>query len=181
MEEIIIECKEKMKKTLTALENNLVSVRAGRVSPSIFEDVKMDYYGEKTPITMLSTISSMSATILVIKPYDRNDVKGIIAAINESNLGVNPVNDGDSVRLNFPSLTEDRRKELVKTASKYGEESKIAIRNTRRDFNELVKKDDDLSEDVRKRLENEIQKATDEAIRSIDAIIAKKEKDIMEI
>lgn len=181
MEAIVLECKEKMGKAQNALENNLASVRAGRVSPSIFEDIKVDYYGDKTAISYIATITSVTANVMIIKPFDRNDVKAIVAAINESNLGVNPINEGESVRIAFPTLTEERRRELAKSCHRYGEDSKVAMRNIRRDFNEMVKKDKDLSEDNRKRLENEIQKATDEAIKLIDLSISKKEKEIMEI
>ena len=123
----------------------------------------------------------MQSNVLVVKPFDRNDVKSIVAAINEANLGVNPINDGDSIRLVFPTLTEERRRDLVKVAKKYGEEAKVAIRNIRRDYNDKVKKDKELPEDLAKKLENDIQKATDDAVKNIDAAVAKKEKEIMEI
>lgn len=181
MEELILECQEKMTKCIVALESSLSTIRAGRVSPSVFEEIKCDYYGEKTPITYVATITLSGPNQFVIKPFDRGDVKSVVAAINESSLGVNPIADGDSVRLNFPTLTEERRKEFAKTSRKYGEESKVAIRNIRREFNDLVKKDKEIPEDMAKRLENDIQKTTDEFIKKIDNIVAKKEADIMEI
>lgn len=178
---IIIECQERMEKCIENLKSNLSTIRAGRVSPSIFEDIKADYYGEKTPITYMATVSSTGPNQIVIKPYDRGDVKAIVAAIHESNIGVNPISEGDCVRLNFPTLTEDRRKEFVKLARKYGEEGKIAIRNVRRDFNDMIKKDKELPEDMAKQLENEVQKVTDESIKKIDSVLAKKEEEILEI
>ena len=180
-DELILECIEAMDNSHANFEKSLATLRAGRVSPSSLENVKADYYGEKTPITYIASITNMQSNVLVIKPFDRNDVKAIVAAINEANLGVNPINDGDSIRLIFPTLTEDRRKELVKTAKKYGEEAKVAIRNIRRDYNDKVKKDKDLPEDMAKNLENQIQKATDDAVKAIDNSVAKKEKEIMEI
>jgi len=180
-EELLLECEEKMEVAHANFEKSLTTLRAGRVSPSALEEVKADYYGEKTPITYIASVTNMQSNVLMIKPFDRNDVKAIVAAINEANLGVNPINDGDSIRLVFPTLTEDRRRELVKVAKKYGEEAKVAIRNIRRDYNDKVKKDKDLPEDLAKKFENDIQKATDEAVKKIDASVAKKEKEIMEI
>lgn len=180
-EELILECEEKMDNSHMNFEKSLSSLRAGRVSPATLEEVKADYYGEKTPITYIASISNMQSNVLVVKPFDRNDIKAIIAAINEANLGVNPINDGDSIRLVFPTLTEERRRELVKTAKKYGEEAKVAIRNIRRDYNDKIKKDKDLPEDLAKKFENEIQKLTDEAVKKIDNSVSKKEKEIMEI
>ncbi len=180
-EELLLECEEKMEAAHANFEKSLTTLRAGRVSPSALEEVKADYYGEKTPITYIASVTNMQSNVLMIKPFDRNDVKAIVAAINEANLGVNPINDGDSIRLVFPTLTEDRRRELVKVAKKYGEEAKVAIRNIRRDYNDKVKKDKDLPEDLAKKFENDIQKATDEAVKKIDASVAKKEKEIMEI
>lgn len=180
-EELLLECEEKMEAAHASFEKSLTTLRAGRVSPSALEEVKADYYGEKTPITYIASVTNMQSNVLLIKPFDRNDVKAIVAAINEANLGVNPINDGDSIRLVFPTLTEDRRRELVKVAKKYGEEAKVAIRNIRRDYNDKVKKDKDLPEDLAKKFENDIQKATDEAVKKIDASVAKKEKEIMEI
>lgn len=180
-DELIIECAEKMALAHESFEKSLSTLRAGRVSATTIADVKADYYGEKTPITYIASISNLQANILVIKPFDRNDLKAITTAINEANLGVNPINDGDSIRLIFPTLTEDRRRELVKTAKKYGEEAKIAVRNIRRDFMDKIKKDKDLPEDIVKSLENDVQKETDEAVKAIDVSVAKKEKEIMEI
>lgn len=180
-DELILECAEEMSLANENFEKSLSTLRAGRVSAATIADIKADYYGDKTPITYIASISNLQANVLVIKPFDRNDVKAIVTAINEANIGVNPINDGDSIRLVFPTLTEDRRRELVKTAKKYGEEAKVVIRNIRRDYNDKVKKDKDLPEDIAKGLETEIQKATDDAVKAIDASVAKKEKEIMEI
>ncbi|MCH5171238.1 MAG: ribosome recycling factor [Erysipelotrichales bacterium] len=180
-DELILECAEKMAAAHENFEKALSTLRAGRVSAATIADVKADYYGEKTPVTYIASITNLQANVLVIKPFDRNDLKAIITAINEANLGVNPINDGDSIRLVFPTLTEDRRRDLVKTAKKYGEEAKVAVRNVRRDFMDKVKKDKDLPEDIAKSLENDIQKETDDAVKAIDASVAKKEKEIMEI
>ena len=154
-EELILECIEEMNNAHANFEKSLATLRAGRVSPAALEEVKVDYYGEKTPVTYIASITNMQSNVLVVKPFDRNDVKSIVAAINEANLGVNPINDGDSIRLVFPTLTEERRRDLVKVAKKYGEEAKVAIRNIRRDANDSFKKlaKEDVSEDEIKALE----------------------------
>ena len=141
----------------------------------------VDYYGCPTPINQISSISVPEPRQLLIKPFDKNDVKSIIAAIAVSDLGINPINEGDKVRLNIPPLTEERRREITKQARKYGEDGKIAIRNIRRDYMDLVKLDEEMTEDYQKRVEEDIQKVTDEAVKKIDTIIAEKEKEIMSI
>lgn len=179
MDELVLECQEKMKKTIESLEGQFTTLRTGRASASVLDRIEIDYYGSMTPINQLSSISSPEPRQLLIKPYDRNDVKSIVAALNESDLGINPINDGTSIRLIFPPLTEERRRDLVKLAKKYSEDAKVALRNVRRDFIDLVKADDTLPEDQAKRLEQDIQKVTDESSKKIDEAFAVKEKEIL--
>lgn len=181
MDEIIKDCQEKMQKTVNSLSSNLAPIRTGRASPAILDKIVIEYYGDMMPINQIATISSPEPRLLVIKPYDQGDVKAIIAAINSSDLGLNPINDGNSIRLIIPALNEERRKELTKLAKKYAEDAKIAIRNIRRDYIDDVKKDKEIPEDLRKKLESEIQKVTDETIIKIDGLCTAKEKEIMSI
>ena len=178
MEETALEAKLGMDKAIESLKNSLGSLRTGKASPSMLNNIMVDYYGSPTPINQISSISIPEARQLLIKPYDKNDVKNIITAISASDLGINPINEGVLIRLIIPALTGERRNELVKQAKKYGEECKVAIRNVRRDYMDFVKGDDSLSEDYQKRVETDIQKVTDEAIKSIDAIVSEKEKEI---
>ena len=181
MDDITLEAQGKMNKAIEALRASLATLRTGRASAAMLNGIEVDYYGSPTPINQISSISVPEPRQLLIKPFDKNDVKSIIAAIAVSDLGINPINEGDKVRLNIPPLTEDRRREITKQARKYGEDSKIAIRNVRRDYMDLVKIDDSLSEDYQKRVEEEIQKVTDEAVKNVDAIVAEKEKELMSI
>ncbi len=176
-----LEAHEKMEKTLVSLRDQLATLRTGRASAAVLDRIEVDYYGEMTPIYQLSSISTPEPTQLLIKPYDRNDVKSIVAAINASDLGINPINDGTSIRLVFPSLTEERRKELVKHAKKYCEEAKIAVRNVRRDINNSIKKDDTLTEDDVRRSEEAVQKVTDEMTGQVDHVLKEKEAEIMKV
>lgn len=178
MEETALEAKLGMDKAIESLKNSLGSLRTGKASPSMLNNIMVDYYGSPTPINQISSISIPEARQLLIKPYDKNDVKNIITAISSSDLGINPINEGVLIRLIIPALTGERRNELVKQAKKYGEECKVAIRNVRRDYMDFVKDDDSLSEDYQKRVETDIQKVTDEAIKSVDAIVSEKEKEI---
>lgn len=181
MDEMVLECKTRMGKSLESLQAQLVTLRTGRASAALLNHIEIDYYGSPMPINQIASISSPEPRQLLIKPYDKGDIRSILAALNESDLGINPINDGTSIRLIFPALTEERRKELVKTAKKYGEDAKIAIRNIRRDYMDFIKSDKETPEDMRHRLEENIQKETDAAIRSVDDIIATKEKEIMAI
>lgn len=181
MDELVFECQLKMEKTVESLKNQLVTLRTGRASAAVLNNIEIDYYGSMMPINQIASISSPEPRQLLIKPYDKGDLKAIITAINASDLGINPINDGTSVRLIFPALTEERRRELSKTAKKYGEEAKVAIRNIRRDFMDLIKSDKETPEDMRRRLEESIQKETDAAIKKIDEVVANKEKEIMSI
>ena len=181
MDDYTLEAQGKMNKAIEALRASLSTLRTGRASAAMLNGIDVDYYGSPTPINQISSISVPEPRQLLIKPFDKNDVKNIIAAIAVSDLGINPINEGDKVRLNIPPLTEERRREITKQAHKYGEDSKIAIRNVRRDYMDLVKIDDTMSEDYQKRVEEEIQKVTDEAVKNVDVVVAEKEKELMSI
>lgn len=176
--------KEKMTKTISVLERDLGTLKAGRANPQALDRIFVDYYGSPMPINQLGNISSPEARLLVISPYDANMIKDIEKAIQKSDLGINPNNDGRVIRLVFPELTEERRKELVKIVRKKGEEAKVAIRSIRRDANDAIKKakkDGELTEDDQKKQEDQAQKATDSFIKDIDKIITDKEKEIMTV
>lgn len=174
----------KMLKTLNVLKEDLHSVRAGRANPQLLEKISIDYYGTQTPVSQMASISAPEPRMLVIQPYDASVVSSIEKAINMSDLGLNPSNDGRVIRLVIPMLTEDRRKELTKVAKKAGEDAKVAIRNERREANEKLKKAQktgDITEDDLKRAEDEVQKSTDRYIKLVDEVILQKEKEIMEV
>lgn len=177
-------CEEKMEKSLVSLENEFSSIRAGRASASVLDKITVDYYGVPTAINSMASISVAEAKTLVIQPWDRSVLKEIEKAINASDLGIHPQNDGTVIRLNFPPLTEERRKELVKLVKKYAEESKVAVRSIRRDINEkfkAMKKASEITEDDLKDCEKKVQDLTDKYIKKIDAAAEKKEAEIMEI
>ena len=144
---ILLDAEEKMTKTVEALKSNFATLRTGRAATSMLDRIEVGYYGSMTPINQLSSITIPEPRQLLIKPYDRNDLKSIVAAINASDLGLNPINDGTAIRLIIPPLTEERRRELAKLAKKYAEDSKVAIRNIRRDAMDEVKKDSSFTED----------------------------------
>lgn len=176
--------KEKMTKTVAALENEYGAIRAGRANPAILDKVRVDYYGTPTPVNQIAAVSITEARNLTIQPWDVSQIKVIEKAILMSDLGVNPQNDGKVLRIAFPPLTEERRKELVKTVHKYAEDSKVAIRSIRRDAIESLKdqkKGGELTEDDLKDAEKKVQDATDRFCKEIDEVAAKKEKEIMEI
>ena len=181
MNEIALEAKSSMDKTIESLKRNLATLRTGRASPALLDQVMVDYYGDKIALNQISAISTPEPRQLCIKPYDKGDIKAIVAALNSSNIGLVPQNDGDVVRLNVPQLTEERRKEISKTARKYGEEAKVAIRNIRRDYVSMVKDDEQNTEDLIKRIEKEIQDVTDGATKEIDTVVSAKEKEIMSL
>lgn len=181
MDEYALEAKEKMEKSIEVLSENLVTLRTGRANAAILNGVEVDYYGYPTPINQIASVSVPEPRQLLIKPYSKDDVKAIVSAINASNIGLNPINEGTSIRLMIPPLTEERRRDLSKQARKYGEDTKVAIRNIRRDYIELIKMDEEMSEDYQKRAQDDVQKVTDEATKKVDAIVAEKEKEIMEI
>lgn len=181
MDAYAVEAKEKMGKSIESYKNSLSTLRTGRASPAMLNSVMVDYYGSPTPINQISSISVPEPRQLLIKPYDKNDVKNIISAIHASDLGLNPINEGQLIRLIIPALTEDRRRDIVKQAHKYAEECKVAVRNIRRDYMDVIKIDDSYSEDLLKRGQDDIQKVTDDAVKDIDAILQEKEKEIMAI
>jgi ribosome recycling factor len=175
---------EKMKKAINALKQELSRLRAGRANPAILDKVTVNYYGVPTPINQLANVSVPEARIIVIQPWDINILKDIEKAIQKSDIGINPNNDGKIIRLIFPMLTEERRKELLKTVKKYGEDSKVAIRNLRREAIEeyrVLKKEGDITEDDLKNAEKDIQALTDKYILEIDKIIELKGKEILEV
>ena len=175
---------EKMKKTIDVLQENLSAVRAGRANPAILNKINVEYYGVPTPLTQVASVSIPEARMIVIQPWDANILKDIEKEIIKAELGIMPNNDGKVIRLNFPELTEERRKEIVKTVKKMGEESKVAIRTIRRDaldFAKNLKKNNEISEDELKGEEDNVQKITDKFVAEIDNIIANKEKEVMQV
>ena len=177
------EIEEKMNKTLDALYREFGTIRAGKASPSVLDRVTVDYYGAATPIQQLATISTTDARTLMIQPWDKSTLKLINKAIQASDVGINPTDDGSVIRLVFPAPTEERRKELCKQVSKEGEGAKVSIRNIRRDGNDAFKKlkGTEVSEDQIKDLEGQLQKMTDKFIANIDKEIEEKSKEIMTV
>ena len=177
------EFESKMKKTCEALTSTLATIRAGRANAAVLDQIQVDYYGVPTPIQQVASIATPDPRSLLIQPWDNKLLKGIEKAILASELGINPQNDGRCIRLVFPPLTEERRRDLVKQTKKYGEESKVAIRNIRRDAIEKFKKQQkasEITEDDYKIAEKDIQKLTDDFIKEIDKIAEKKEKELTE-
>ena len=174
---------EKMKKALDFLQSDLSSVRAGRANPHVLDKIKVDYYGTPTPLQQVGNITVPEPRILQIAPWDKSMIKDIEKAIMASDLGITPADDGAVVRLVFPELTEERRKELAKDIKKKGEEAKVAVRNIRRDGNDAFKKLSkiEVSEDEIKDLTDELQKMTDKYIKDIDALVEEKSKEIMKV
>lgn len=181
MDELSLDCKNRMNKSIDSLRSTLVTLRTGKANPQMLNGLMIDYYGSPTPVNQISSITIPEPRQLLIKPYDKNDVKAIVTAINASDLGINPINEGLQIRLMIPVLTEERRRDLTKQARKYGEEAKVAIRNIRREYIDLIKEDKEMPEDYQKRVLDEIQKVTDESIKNIDTIVAEKEKEMMSI
>ncbi len=181
MDAIALEAKESMKKTINVFQNELVRFRTGRASAAVLQGIECEYYGDKIEISQISSISSPEPRQLLIKPYDKGDVKSILSAIAAANIGINPINEGDSIRLTFAPLTEETRRDLVKRAKALAEESKVAIRNIRRDFVDLVKESDDYTEDLQHQILDEIQEVTDDSVKEIDEIFKKKEAEIMTV
>lgn len=175
---------DKMTKAISVLKEELAGLRAGRANPAILDKLTVDYYGVPTPINQLGSISVPEARVIVIQPWETKILKDIEKAIQKSDIGINPTNDGKVIRLVFPVLTEERRKELTKQAKKYGEDTKVAVRSIRRDAIErfkVQKKNGEITEDDLKDAEDDIQKMTDKYISEIDKIVEKKEKEIMEV
>ena len=184
MEELLMIYEDKMEKSLANLGEEYATIRAGRANPHILDKIKIDYYGTPTPLQQVGNVSVPEARMICIQPWDASILKDIEHAINMSDVGINPTNDGKVIRLVFPELTEDRRKELVKTVKKYTEEAKVQIRNARRDAIDkykAMKKDGEITEDDLKETEKDIQDLTDKYIKEIDNISAVKEKEILEV
>ena len=175
---------DKMNKTIGVLNRDRGTLRAGRANPKLLDRIMVDYYGTPTPINQMGTISSPEPRLLVISLWDASMISAAEKAIQKSDLGINPTNDGKLIRLVFPELTEERRKELVKVVRKKAEEAKVAIRAIRREANETIKKDckdGTITEDDQKRMEDKAQKATDNAIKEIDRIASEKEKELLAV
>ncbi len=175
---------EKMKKSIDSASADFASVRAGRANASVLDRIMVDYYGSPTPIQQIAAISSPDPRTLVISPWDGTALKSIEKAIQNSDLGINPQNDGKCIRLTFPQLTEERRKELVKQIHKYAENGKVAVRNIRRDAMEAFKKKEkasEITEDDLKQAEKDLQKLTDESCKKLDELLAKKEKELLAV
>ena len=175
---------EKMNKTLESLNNDFGTIRAGRANPRVLDKIRVDYYGTPTPLQQVGNISVPEPRVLVIAPWEKNLIKPIEKAIQTSDLGINPTNDGKVIRLSFPELTEERRKELAKEVKKKGEAAKVAVRNIRRDANDSFKKlgkNSDVSEDEVKELEDQVQKLTDQYIKKVDKAVEEKSKEILTV
>ena len=183
MDEKLQKYDDKMQKTMGSLENELGTIRAGRANPKVLDRIMVDYYGTPTPIQQVANISVPEARLIQIQPWEPAMVKEIEKAIQTSDLGINPTNDGKLIRLSFPELTEDRRKEIVKDVKKKGENAKVAVRNIRRDGMDAIKKlpKQDISEDGIKDLEDELQKITDKFIKEIDKKTEDKSKEILTV
>jgi ribosome recycling factor len=174
---------DRMDKAIGALKKDLSSLRAGRATPALLDRVQVEYYGAMTPVTQLANISTPDSRTLMIQPWDKSSVSAIEKAIMKADLGLTPSNDGSQIRIVIPSLTEERRAELVKMTKKFGEEAKVAIRNVRRDANEDIKKleKNGISEDESRKHQEDIQKFTDKYIGEVEKVLAVKEKEIMEV
>jgi ribosome recycling factor len=184
IKDVIKTSEEKMNKTLSVLRSDLATLKAGRANPTMLDRIEVDYYGSMCPISQVANISAPEPRVLMITPWEKSMLKEIDKAILKSDLGINPSNDGQVIRLAVPELTEETRKNLVKTVKKYGEEAKVAIRSIRRDANEKIKslkKDGEVSEDQIKKGEDDVQKITDNFVKEVDSIVAHKEKEIMSI
>lgn len=184
MKELKEKAKSKMEKSINVMLSDFAAIRAGRANPNVLDRVKVDYYGSPTPINQMAAVSVAEARVLVITPWDKSTLKSIEKAIQASDIGINPQNDGQVIRLTFPQLTEDRRKEIVKDVKKGGEDTKVAIRSIRRDAMEklkAMKKNSEITEDEQKDGEEAIQKMTDKFCKEVDDHVAEKEKEILSI
>ena len=183
-QDIIDKVKASMEKSIDSLRKDFTRVRTGRASISLLDEIRLDYYGTPTPLSAVASMSVPEPRMIVIQPWEKKLLPDIEKAILKSDLGLNPNSDGVAIRLIFPALTEDRRKEMVKTVKKLGEETKIAIRNLRRDANDTLKKmekDKLITEDQLKRAEKDVQEATDAFVKKVDEVVLHKDKEIMEI
>ncbi|MDE5832806.1 MAG: ribosome recycling factor [Desulfovibrio sp.] len=181
---ILLEAEERMEKAVASLERDFGKLRTGRASTALVDDIKADYYGTPTPISQMASVSTPDSRTIAIQPWDKGGMSAVEKAILKSDLGLTPINDGKIIRVAIPPLTEERRKDLVKVARKYGEEARVAVRNIRRDANDSLKKaekDKEITEDQLKKASESVQKLTDKYVAGIDAKCASKEKEIMEI
>lgn len=184
MEKVFEQMKEKMEKSLAALDREYSGMRAGRASAAVLDKIVVDYYGVPTPVQQMAAVSVQEGRILIIQPWDASTIKPIEKAIQASDIGINPMNDGRVIRLTFPPLTEERRKELSKNVKAMGEECKVKMRNIRRDAIDQIKalkKSSEITEDDQKNAETKIQKITDDFVKKTDEASSAKEKEIMEI
>ena len=184
IKDILKDCEDRMKKTLDALKKEFASLRAGRATPALLDKVTVDYYGTPTPVNQVAKVSVPEARMIVIQPYEKQLIKEIERAIQKSELGLSPNSDGTVIRLSIPQLTQERRKELVKTVGKKSEDAKVAVRNIRRDGNDATKKlekNKEATEDEVKKGQEDMQKLADKYIKEIDAAKAAKEKEVMEV
>jgi len=184
VDEILKNGEDKMQKAIANTKKEFANIRTGRANPMVLDKIVVDYYGAQTPLRQLSNVSVQDGQTLVIQPYDRSVIHEVEKAIQKSDLGLTPNNDGTSIRITFPPLTEDRRKELVKTVKKLGEDGKVAIRNIRRDMTDSLKKlekESSLSEDEVKKIHEKIQKLTDKYTKDIDSVVSEKEKEVLTI
>ena len=184
LDEIYKSAEEKMRKAIDALEHEFTGLRTGRASVALIDNVQVEAYGNRMPLKQMATISTPDARTLVIQPFDKSMTATVEKALLSANLGMTPNNDGKAIRLNIPPLTEERRKDLVKMAKKQAEDSRISVRNVRRHGNDEIKKtekENEIAEDQREKAIKHIQEITDKYVKEIDALLAKKEKDIMEI
>ena len=184
MDNVVKDLKGRIDRTIEDLKRDLSRIRTGRANPSMLDSVRVNYYGTPTPLNGVASINVPEPRLITLKPYDKSAIKEIEKAINEANLGVNPQSDGDLIRLAFPPMTEERRKDVAKQVKAKGEEHKVAIRNIRRDANEALKalqKEKKITEDDLKRGTEKVQKETDAGITRVDEVISKKEKEVMEV
>jgi ribosome recycling factor len=184
MADVVTDLKGRIDKTLEDLKRELTKVRTGRASTNLLDGVRVDYYGTPTPLSGVASVTTPEPRLIIIKPWEKSVLKDIEKSLREANLGINPMNDGEVIRLPFPALTEERRKEIAKQVKTKGEDHKVAIRNIRRDANELLKtqlKDKKITEDDSKRLTDLVQKATDAGVKKVDEIVSAKEKEVMAI
>lgn len=184
IQDVKTQLKEQMSKSIDSLKYQLTKVRTGRASASVLDGVNVDYYGAPTPVNQVGQVSTPEARLLQIQPFDKTLIPEIERSIINANLGLTPTNDGNLIRIQFPALTEDRRKEQVKEIKKFGEDAKIAIRNARRDGNEVIKKAEkgkEISEDDSKKFQEEVQKVTDGFVKDVDGIIDAKEQELLTV
>jgi ribosome recycling factor len=185
MSEVVVsECRDKMRRAVTHLQDEFAGVRTGRASPSLVEKLKVDYYGSEATLQQLASVSVPEPRVLVVSPYDKSAIKAIEKAIQQSDLGINPSNDGVIIRLSFPPLTEERRKEMVKVVKSRAEDGRVSVRNIRREARrdlEDLEKDGDLSRDELDRIEKDLEKLTHETVSEMDAMLQHKEQELMEV